>query len=277
MGLDFNRVFGKSVRYPLAKDAFILMFAVQLVFATAAWFVSGYFLGDMGSAVFSGEEMPSLESLMPFMIYSTPLMIVTWIFMILLMPAYLENSLAYFSGKRKTLSGDLGASKKRFLPLLALCLIIGLILLACFGGIFLVAFAMLTGASFLLVAAGGLWFAVGLVAGVIIMFMTTVSPVISVFEKHGALDAIKKSWKMIAKNKLNTFIFYVLLGAVVFAVTVIGTMPETFYTVLSGDTSMLSIPSLVFMIIRTAIQTYVALLTYAALVGFYAAIKKTKT
>jgi len=276
MGLDFNRLFGKSVRYPLAKDAFILMFAVQLVFAIAAWFISGYFLGDM-STVFSGEEIPSLESLMPFMVYSTPLMIVTWVFLILLMPAYLENSLAYFSGKRKALSGDLGTSKKRFLPLLALCLIIGLIMLACFGGIFLVAFAMLTGGSFMLVAAGGLWFAIGLVIGIIILFMTTVSPVISVLEKHGALDAIKKSWKMIAKNKLNTFIFYVLLGAVVVAVTVIGTMPETFYTLLSGDTSMLSIPSFVFMIIRTAIQTYVALLTYAALVGLYAAIKKTKT
>jgi hypothetical protein len=276
MGLDFNRLFGKSVRYPLAKDAFILMFAVQLVFAIAAWFVSGYFLGDM-STVFSGEEIPSLESLMPFMVYSTPLMIVTWVFLILLMPAYLENSLAYFSGKRKALSGDLGAIRKRFLPLLALFLILGLILLACFGGIFLVGFAMLTGANFLLVAVGGLWFAVGLVAGVIIMFMTTVSPVLSGLEKHGALDAIKKSWKIIGKNKLNTFILYVLLGAVVFAVTVVGTMPEATYTVLSGDTSMLSIPSFVFMLVRTAIQTYVALLSYAALVGFYTGIKKTKT
>jgi hypothetical protein len=275
MGLDFNKIFGISARYPLKKDAYILFFAVQLVFAVAGWFVTAYF----GADVVTAEGIIVPETLIPFLLYIIPITIVNWIVMAYLIPAYIDNSTYIGRAKAKNIKESFDVSRKRFLPLIGLGVILGLVMLACLGGVILtiIAVPVITSIEGItMLAVGGVWFFIGLIASVIIFFMTCISPVFCVLEKTGPLKSIKKSWKLVGKNKFNTFLFLLLFAVIYIVISFAGSMPEIIYYGLTGADQVtgVSVQGFVFMLIRTLFTTYLTLFMLASITVYYLSLKK---
>ena len=275
MVLDFSKVFGVSLRYPFERNAYLLFFAVNIVFAIGGWFLTGYFIGDMTDL----ETIPALEQMIPFVAYVLPLVIASWLATLFLMPAYFENAAHFYRGKRKAISEGFALSKKRFVSMFALFLILGLIQLACLGGFLLtlLSIPLLSSPEGLaILSAAAIWVIAGSVAGAVVIFTTFLSPVFCALEKAKPLEAIRKSWGAVLKNKANTLLFFVIFIVMFFGITIIGSMPESVYYILAGQPSSLSVTSFLFMLLRAAVSTYTSLFAYASLVSYYTGIKKTK-
>lgn len=273
MRVNFSKLFGLSFRYPFHRDVYLLLFAVNMVFAIAGWFLTGYFIGDV--TVF--EDVTVMVNFIPFLTYAIPLTIAGWLVTIFLIPAYFDNVTHFHKGKRKALAESFAVSKKRFLPALAVFVILGLVVLACLGGLILSAASVLySPADFTLLMIGGLWSIIGIIVGVVFFFMTFLSPVFCVVEKARPLESIKKSWKTAGKNKVSTLLFLIILTALYIAVAIIGTIPESVFNVVSGTPQALSVAGFSFMLVRTVFNTYLALFAYSSLVSYYFSIKKAK-
>lgn len=276
MAVDFGRIFSASFKYPLRKDAYLVIFAVQLIFAMLSWLITGLFAGEL----FTSEGLPVPGNLIQVLIYVVPVWIAGFIATTFLMPMYMENASFFFKAKRKRLLETLETSKKRFIPLLVLTVVFGLIALACFGGLLLVmagtSLSETSPSNLALVAAGGLWFLVGLVVGAIVIFMTSMSGFFCVLEKTKPIESLKKSWNLVGKNKLNTFIFFVLLIIIYVAIAIIGALPESVFIILAGQPQTLSVPGFAFMVIRTIVYAYLFLFLVSAGTSYYLSIKKSK-
>lgn len=275
MGVDFNKIFGASVRYPMKKDIFILFFAVQLVFAVAGWFVSAY----LGADVVTAEGMFMPENMVPFLSYAVPLAILSWLAVTYLMPAYIDNAANFHRKKNKSIADSFDVSRKRFLSLLGLDAIFGLILLACFGGIILTVFAtaiMESPEGMAMVAAGGLWVIAGIAAITVVGFMCCLSPVFCVLEKAKPLESMRKSWKLVGRNKATTLFFMVLFIVTYVTITLVGALPEMAYYMATGTEQAIGITadSFVFMLVRTLVGTYLVLFSVAAVTAYYLSVKK---
>ena len=133
MSVDFGKIFGFALRYPLRKDVFFLLFTVNLIFGLLSWFVTGYLIGDAVGL----EGAAALTQLISSFIYLAPITIVSFIVTIFLIPLYFHNSMEFYKGKRKPIFDSLGVAKERFFPFLLTLIIMMLILLACFGSIIL--------------------------------------------------------------------------------------------------------------------------------------------
>lgn len=273
MRVNFSKIFGLSFRYPFQRDVYLLLFAVNMVFAIAGWFLNGYFIGDVTNL----ENLAFLDNFIPFLAYAIPLTIAGWLVMIFLVPAYFDNATHFHQGKRKALAESFAVSKKRFLPVLAVFIILGLVVLACLGGLILSAASVFSSPiDFTLLMIGGLWSIIGIIVGIVFVFMTFLSLVFCVVEKARPLESIKKSWKTAGKNKVNTLLFLIILIALYIAVAIIGTIPESVFNVVSGTPQVLSVTSFSFMLVRTVFNTYLALFAYSSLVSYYFSIKKAK-
>jgi hypothetical protein len=272
MGVDFGKIFSAALKYPFRKDVYLTLFIVQLAVGISGWLISYYFVGE----IITAEGLPVVEKLVPFMLYMLPVTIAGWLIWIFLMPMYFENSMHFYKGKRKALLESLNVSKKRFAPLLGLFIIIGLIFLACFGGLALLAYSVVVGMDAALLTIGGVWFLLGSIAGIVLMFMLFIAPAFCIFEKTGPLDALKKAWGLTNKNKANTLVFLILSVVIFLVVSIAGSLPEAAYVLLLGQPAELSIPSFALMIVRALFNSYLALFTYASLAFYYLSIKKTR-
>lgn len=272
MGVDFNKIFRLSLKYPVKKDAYLLLLAVQLIFGAVTWFFSGYF----GISGLEGST-PQLQEAITFMIYFLPLAVVGGLIMVFLWPAFIDNSSQFFGGKKKTILGSIDVSKKRFLPTLGVLAILGAVMLACFGGVILILLAQTAESSastLALVALGGLWFVAGSIIGFIVLFMAFLSPFICVLEKNGPVESIKKSWKLVNKNKASTLIFGIIFSVIYIGIAIAGSFPEIAFGAFLGTPAALSAESFGLFIIRTVINAYLTLFMLSAVTGFYHSIKK---
>jgi len=268
MTVDLGKVFRTSLTYPFKKDVYLVLFVIQLIFGVASWLLTGY----LGGEIIGPDGLPVMENIIPFLLYFLPLSIAGWFVAILLFPAYLDNSAHFYKGKSRPIIGSLEISRKRFLPMLAVFVVLGLIMLACFGGIILLmlsAMNMTSSEGLILAMIGGLWLIAGAVIGAIVIFTTFLSPVFCVLEKQKPLESIKKSWNLVVKNKWNTFLFFVIFVVVYVAIAVIGSTPEIAFESLYGLPVPLSVESFLLMIIRIAVNSYLLLFTVSSMVSYY--------
>lgn len=275
MGIDFGKIFGVSLRYPLKKDIYLVLFAIQIILGIVGWLLTGY----VGGEIIGPDGAPIMENIAPFLVYYLPLTILAWIVMVFLLPAYLENSAHFAGGKRKPILESLEISRKRFVPTLGVFVIIGLVLLACFGGLILLVASIPIATSpegLTLIAAGGIWFIIGTIIGIVFSFMVFLSPVLCVLEKHKPLDSVRKSWKLVGKNKTNTLIFFIIAIVAYLAIAILGSLPEIAFLTFYGEPAALSLESFVFMIIRTLVNAYLVLLVISLAVAYYLGISKRK-
>jgi disulfide bond formation protein DsbB len=273
MSVDFSRIFRSSVRYPLGLRAYSLFFGVQLIFAIAGWLMTGY----LGGEIWRADGTLALENAMTYVTYFMPLAIAGWVVMAFLTPAYIDNSAHFLKGKRKPVSDSFDVSRRRFLPMLGLMVVLGLVFLACFGGIFLLAASaslMPLSEGLALAVAGAVWLLAGSIAAVIIFFMALLSPFIVALEKDKPVAAIKKSWKLVGKNKANTLIFLVIFLVAYVAIAVVGSIPEIAYVTLYSQPAALSAESFLLMLIRTVVNAYLVLFMLSSAACYYLVIKK---
>ncbi len=280
MSVDFNRIFGLSLRYPLKKDAYLVMLAVQLVFGIIGWFITGFFgRGLFGTGAIDAETMLVAENALAFFGYILPLTFAGWMVMAFLIPAFIDNSAHSFKGKDKAVGKSFGASFKRFLPTLAIFAVLGLILLACLGGLILLVLAvpvLFTPEGMALALAGGIWLLVGVVVGIIVVFTTFLSPVICTLENEKPLASIRKSWNLIKKNKANTLVFLIVFVIGYIGISLAGSAPEIIYTLLYGDPVGLGPADFSLMVIRTAVSTYLLLFALSSITGYYLGLAKKR-
>ncbi len=274
MGVNFGRIFGRAFRYPFRRDVFFLLFAVQVIFGVSTWFVVGYFTEGMGG-------LEAFGRIVSFIAYLIPLIILNWVVMIFLMGAYFENSAFFYRGKEKGIFESLRIAKERFFPLLLTLVIIILVLLACFGGplflvILLPSLAMQTGSSLpVAILVGGLiWLLTGAVIGAVVFFMTFLAPVSCVIDRLGPLESIRKSWALIRRNKLNTFLFLLIFFVIYTAISMIGSVPDIIPLLMGSELPMLSLQSFSLTIFRTFFNVYLFLFTYSSNVNFYLAVRR---
>jgi hypothetical protein len=273
MSVDFIKVFRASLRYPLRKDAYLIFFVIQIILGIAGWLVSGYLGGD----IVGPDGTLMMENMLPFMVYLLPLAIAGWVVMVFLLPAYMDNSAHFCKGKRKAILESFEVSRKRFLPTLAVFVILGLILLACFGGFILLVASVpiiFSPTGMMLTAVGTVWTIAGLIIGIIVAFTTFLSPVFCVLEKQKPLDSIKKSWKLVKKNKASTLIFFVIFFAVYLGIAIAGALPEIIFAFFYDTPAALSPAGFSLMVVRTAVNAYLMLFVLASLVSYYFGIKK---
>ncbi len=275
MALDFGKVFGFALGYPFRKDVFFVLFAVTLIFSLPSWFLTGYLISYAGALEGTGIT-EIIGVVVSYAVYIGPVIIAGWLVGIFLTAAYLDNSAKFFKGKRKPIIGSFEIAKERFFPLLVTLIILGLVLLACFGGflfILIPAFiAPQTGLIFL--AAGVIWLLAGLVIGAVVAFMTFLSPVFCVLDKTAPVDSIKKSWNLIGKNKLNTFLFLIIFFVIFIAVSLAGSIPEIVFAFFAGEIPILSIESFSFMFFRMIFTAYLNIFAYSSYVNYYLSIRK---
>jgi hypothetical protein len=266
--IAFNKIFGKALAYPFSrKDVLLVFFLVNLIFSFLGWYIT--------NTMFNLSDFSlTTEKFIEFIFYVLPINIIGWIFWIFLMPMYLENSIHFYKGKRKPLFESFEASKKRFLPVLGIFIIFGLLILACFGGFLLVIYAVISGSDLTLIGLAGLWFIIGSVIGVVLMFFFFLSPVVCVFEKARSLESFKKSFQLVSKNKLSTSLFFIIIILMFFAISIIGSIPELIYGFFVGLPTPLSISDLSFMIIRTFVTSYLGLFFYASFAFYYLNLKR---
>jgi hypothetical protein len=272
MSIDFGKIFSAALRYPLRKDVYFTLFIVQLAVGIVGWLVSYYFVGDLVTA----EGLPIVEKFAPFMLYMLPVAIAGWLIWLFLLPMYFENSMHFYKGKRRALFESLELSQKRFLPLLGLLIITGLIVVACFGGLALLMYSVVAGVDATLLIVGGIWFLAGSLAGIAFMFMFFIAPAFCVFEKAGPLDALKKAWGLTNKNKANTLVFLIFFVVISMVVSIAGALPEGVYVLLWGQPAELSVPNFAFIIMRVIVNSYLVLFACASLAFYYLGIKKTR-
>lgn len=275
MGVDFNKVFRVSLKYPLKMDVYLTFFVIQIIFGIISWFLMGY----VGGEIFGPDGSPVMENIVPFVTYLLPIAVAGWIVMVFLLPAYLDNSAHFTKGKRKPILESFEISKKRFLPTLAVFVIIGLVLLACFGGLILLVASVPIASSpegLTLIAIGGIWFIIGLVASIIVIFTTFLSPVFCVLEKQKPLESIKKSWKLVVKNKANTLVFFIIFFMAYMAIAIAGSLPEIVFTLFYGQPATLSLESFSLMAMRTIVNAYLVIFMLSSTVSYYLSISKKR-
>ena len=274
MGVDFNKIFSNSVRYPLRKDVFLLAFAVQIVFAVAVWFVTAYFGADIIAS--EGTIIPA--NILPFLMYILPVTVIGWVVNIYLIPAYIDNASHYHKVKKKGITESLDVSRKRFIPMLFLSLIYLFIVAACLGGLVLTTMAlpaMETAEGLAMIAAGGVWLLAGSVVFVVVGFFTCLSVTFCVLNNSSPLDSLKKSWKTVSRNKMNMLLFDLLFILIYMVISLGGSLPEIVYYIFTTQLTGLTLDGFAFMLVRTLVTTYLALFSVASLVSFYHSLKKS--
>jgi hypothetical protein len=266
--IAFNKIFGKALAYPFSrKDVLLVFFLVNLIFSFLGWYIT--------NTLFNLSDFSlTIEKFIEVIFYIIPVNIIGWIFWIFLMPTYLENSAHFYKGKRKPLFESFDASKKRFLPLLGVFIIFGLLILACFGGFLLIIYAIISGLDLTLIGLAGLWFIIGSIVGIVLMFFFFLSPAICVFEKARPIESFKKSFQLVSKNKLNTFLFFIIIILMFFAISIIGSIPELIYGFVAGLPTPFSIPDFSFMLIRSFVSSYLGLFFYASFAFYYLNVKR---
>jgi|GEM_PF-2241529 len=259
--MDFGNVFGKAFSYPLNLKIILILFIYTLFITLPVTLYSPTFTG----------KTPTLSELKAFFNLFIPLWAISF-FVGNFLAAFFYDSASRYSQKMKygKLKDSYEKAKSRYLPLLATQILLFLIVILVFfvfGGFSFVFIFFNLPVIFLI----GLL--IGISAAVIAAFFLFLSPFFCVLDKSGPVDSLKKSFKLIKINKLNTFIFWIILFIVVIFIGMIGSLPSVFYSI--------EYQSLTGKILLTIIQlifgAYSGLFVYSAQVNFYHSLNKQRT
>ncbi|MCK5022717.1 MAG: hypothetical protein KAS04_00955 [Candidatus Aenigmarchaeota archaeon] len=269
MSVDYGKIFGHALRYPLRKDVFTLMFVINLFFSVVSWIVTNATMGNV-SAI---DETMALSNIMNVIVFTIPMAIIFFAISVFIMPIFVDNSRKFFKGKNENPTESISIAKERFIPLLLTMFLVMLILFACFSVIFIpIITATFLGQAIFAVFAGVLSI-IGIVVVAYIMFMLILSSYICIIEKTGAQDSIKSSWRIVGKNKLNTFIFIIIFTVIYIAIYLLMLVPSLGIMILQGNYTDFSVTGLVILIITTILGSYSALFTMSATTNYYLTIK----
>ncbi len=274
MAIDFGRVFNFALRYPLRKDAFFLLLAFQLIVTLPVWFITGYFIGNATTGMAGSVEL--LGKFISSLVYVIPIVIIGWLVGVFLTSLYFHNAMRFYKGKRRPVIESFMLAKERFFPLLVTIIIIILIMIACFGGgLALIIFPFLLRQTNTLpvVIFGLVWFLIGSIIGVVFLFMTFLAPVFCVLGKSRPTESLKKSWNLVMKNKLNTFLFFIIFFTIYVGISFVASIPQVVFTLFAGQYPVLSVHGLFFFIFRMIFTVYLMLFMYSSYVNYYLDLK----
>ncbi|MCK4635115.1 MAG: hypothetical protein KAT37_04535 [Candidatus Aenigmarchaeota archaeon] len=261
--MEFSKIFGKAFRYPLNLKLFFILF----VFSFCITIPTMIYMPTQGLETFSVSEIKA------FFGFLVPLWLVSF-FVGNFLAAFYFDSASRYSSKMKygKLKDSFETTKKRYLPLLAtqilFFIILGIVFLV-FGGFSMLSFYMVLPSIFLV----GIF--IGVLAIVVVAFFLFFCPVACVLDKLGPVDSLKTSFKFVKVNKINTFVFCLILFIVVFFIGLLGSFPSTLYYITTGSVTYgLTAENLLFTIINIIFGAYTGLFAYSAQVNYYHYLKK---
>ena len=274
MAIDFGKVFGVALKYPLRKDAFFLLLAFQFIVTLPVWFITGYFIGNATMGMTASPD--TLGKFIPSLAYVVPIVIIGWLVGVFLTSLYFHNAMRFYKGKRRPVIESFTLAKERFFPLLVTIVIVVLVLIACLGGglaLIILPFLLRQTSTLPFVIFGLVWFLIGSIIGVVFLFMTFLAPVFCVLGKSRPTESLKKSWNLVMKNKLNTFLFFIILSVIYVGISFASSIPQVVFTLFAGQYPALSVHGLFFFIFRMIFTVYLMLFMYSSYVNYYLDLK----
>lgn len=257
-------MFGRALRYPFNSKIFLLIFIVNLATALPSWF----YITSLGL-----ESINTVGGLMNFFFLMIPIWVVNFLIFVFLIGLYYHNASKFFSrGKHAGLEKSFDRAKERYIPLLGTMVL----LMVIFGlGFFIFGGFGIFMASTSMVYVLGVF--PGIIAVIVLTFYLFLAPPITVIEKAGPLESLKRSFSLLKKNKLNTFAFFVILAILAYIISLIGMAPMWIYQISTRNmlltTSTWMLP---FIIVQLFFGTYVSLLSYSSQVNYYSLLKGGK-
>lgn len=266
MSADFGKIFGKALRYAFSFDRMLPFFVVDLmlivsmlVFINSLVNAMLYFGGDFSSLPLAGQASVGsfLSTLSVFII----IFIVLALVQLFLSGAIADNARLSYGKKEQHITSSFAIVKKRYWSIVGATILTGLISFAVniipYIG-WLISFIVP-------------WFFIFIIQAVII-------------SNKGAVDALKDSYKLFMKNKLDVIIFWLLLAIIGFAIFLIALLPIGIILlpiILSAKTlsAMALIESsmpliLICCVIFSAFLAYMNVFQEAARTFFYLGVKK---
>ncbi len=188
--MDFGKIFSVALKYPLDAKAFVLLFAVNVVFSLSSIQFLAVDFSD--TAVLENITTPFFAIIAASVLATT-----------LLMGLYTDNAEKYFRGKRETLAKSVIVANRKFPRLLATLILMG-------ASIILPLLLALSG------AAGAF---AGIALSIIVVFLVFLAPYSVVLTKNGVIGSFRDSYRVVVKNKLNWLIFLAIYFAINMAVS----------------------------------------------------------
>jgi len=204
---DFGKIFGKALRYAFSFDRILPFFVVDLIIVVSILvFLNSlvnamlYFGGDFSSLPLVGQA--SVGSFFSTLLIFAIIIIVLVLVQLFFSGAIADNARLSYGKKEQHITSSFAAVKKRYWSILGATILTGLIssavnIVPYIGWII----------SFIVS-----WFFIFIVQAVII-------------SNKGAVDALKDSYKLFMKNKLDVIVFWLLLAIIGFAIFLIALLP----------------------------------------------------
>lgn len=251
--VDVGKVVKKAWSYPLNLKVFFSFFVVQLILLFAG-------LGLFG---FASVEVSNVFTVL-FQAFG--FMVVVFLVDVFLLAVFIKDSFNHSKSKKyKPFDKVMGTAKARFLTLLVNALVLTIIFLGIVWG-----FLMMAIPAFLVSPVFGIVvMCIGMLLSFVFLFFTFLSPFFVVIDNKSVINALKESKKIISKNKLNTFIFLVVVIIIFYLLEIVSSLP--LFIAVIGDESMAFIPYLVFSVL---IKTYARLFLISSGTNFFKAVKK---
>jgi hypothetical protein len=178
-----------------------------------------------------------------------------------LMALYIDNAAKYFLSSRKPLSSSIGTANKKFFILLRTYLLMAVILIAVFG----IPLLATIESRF---APGGM--ALGIASLLMGAFFVFLSPYIAVLDRYGAVDSIRISVRLVNRNKVRMFLFFVLYLVIWVAIS-LASPP-----IIAALVALLIPVNPVFLLLQLLVSTYTTLFAYSAFTNLYLSIRRRK-
>ncbi len=266
MSTDFGKIFGKALRYAFSFDKMLPFFVIDLmivvsilVFLNSLINAALYFGGDFSSLPLAGQA--SVVSFLSTIFVFIIIIIVLAMIQLFFSGAIADNARLSYGKKEQHITSSFAAVKKRYWSIVGATVLTGLISFAVnivpFIG-WLISFIVS-------------WFFIFIVQAVII-------------SNKGAVDALKDSYKLFMKNKLDVIVFWLLLAIIGFLIFLIALVPITIVLlpiIVSAKTlsAMALIKSsmpliLICGVILSAFLAYMNVFQEAARTFFYLNVKK---
>lgn len=277
MPIDFGKIFSKAFTYALSVNKLlpyfiinVLMFGMFLVIFNLAIDIIPVIILSNGSLE-SLEYLASIGSTVSFILIAIAGGFVFSFLKLFIDAAVTDNSKLYWSKKSKILSTSYGIAKKRYISMLGAVILTGLI-------VTFISYIPLIGWILTIIASLALLF---IIQSIII-------------SGKNAVDSLKDSYKIFKSDKLNVFIFWLLLAVISGILGIVAIMPIIIAAIpiilpaskliASGDSFSSLIPiikaNMLFVIIggvlSSALRSYLEAFQQSARTFFYLSSKKRK-
>lgn len=257
--MDFQRIFGTAFRYPIHLKIFIIIFVFSL-FMT----VPPVFYAPSG-------RLETVQELFNFFNFMVPFWIISFFVGSFLAALFYDSASRYYPKmKYGNIKESLSTAKKRYVPLLGtqilLFFMVAVVFAAFLAGPFILILLGVPSETLLLVG-----ILLGISSLVLMVFFLFLGPFVCVLDGLGPFDSLKKSYYLVKGNKMNTFVFWLILLFVVLIISFLGSLPSSVYAVMGGGT--FSSLGMVLVLFQVILSSYSVLFAYSANVNFYTTLK----